>query len=229
MGIRERLESFLVDKCDVYPQELPKLFGTFITLKYLTWTVFAVGGVRFRPMSKIFTKKVAPKVQERMKHHRWTLDFHKYSGVTHNPVPTNLQPTKLFERAGKWYRHYSDIYSTKLAKNDHWISFSRLLRQDPRLFAVGLTEGLLFYKITAPITIPATLYGVVKYYQAIRLEVEEEDEDEEEEEEELDGLILFESLKDICDDDVDDAAENQIDTSTNNACSDKDHEPSLTS
>jgi len=212
MGLREKLETFLVERCDIYPHELPKLFGTFFTVKYITWATFAIGGVRYRPMSKIFQQRVAPKVQKRMEGHKWLSDFHRYAGIKPSSSPlvrtaSQLQPTKLFEKAGKWYQHYSFLYSTKLAKNDYWTSFSKLLRQDPRLFAVGLTEGLIFYKLTAPITIPATLYGIVKYYQRIRVEgeetIEEVLEDEDEDEDDLTGVEMFEGLKDIMDGDAD--------------------------
>jgi hypothetical protein len=115
-----------------------------------------------------------------------------------------MQPTKIFEKAGKWYRHYSELYSSKLAQNEYWVSFAKLLRQDPRMFSLGLTEGLLFYKITAPITIPLTLFGVVKYTQAQREEEDdgsgeaevEEDQSIEEEEgaSDMDMLMEFHEL-----------------------------------
>jgi len=233
MELREKLEAFLVERCDIYPKELPYLFGTFVTCKYLTWTAFAIGGVRFRPMSKIFSQRVAPQVHEQMKGHRWLLDFQRYAGLAKQMGTTTAEtsvhrtrrrpnpnhPSTLFEKAGNWYNHYSLMYSTKLAKNNHWVSFSKLLRQDPRLFAVGLTEGLVFYKITAPVTVPATLYGVVKYYQGIRIEEgevgegegeeeegegerEEGTEGEEVEEDDITGVEMFESLKDILEEEV---------------------------
>ena len=174
MVLKAKLEAFLVDSCDIYPSELPQLFGSFLTFKYLTWSVFAIGGIRFRPLSKIFNKRVTPTVQMKMQEHRWGRDFQRYAKLpslpllSRRPLPESMQPTKIFEKAGKWYRHYSELYSSRLAQNEYWVSFAKLLRQDPRLFSLGLTEGLLLYKFTAPITIPLTLFGVVKYTQSRR-------------------------------------------------------------
>ena len=60
----DRLGDFLQDRCGLNAEDVPPVLGTFISVKYTTWAVFIAAGVRWRPLSRVFTTRVVPKVKE---------------------------------------------------------------------------------------------------------------------------------------------------------------------
>jgi hypothetical protein len=54
MSIREKVGDFLRDDVGVHPSDIAPILATFITVKYATWALFVVGGVRFQPLSRLF-------------------------------------------------------------------------------------------------------------------------------------------------------------------------------
>jgi len=63
------------------------------------------------------------------------------------------------------FRHYSDILAERAVVSRYWSSLVSWTRQDPRRLALGVAEGLILTKLMFPLTGPAELYLIVKFYE----------------------------------------------------------------
>lgn len=180
----DRLEVFLKETCHVEAKDVPAIVATFVTAKYFVWTGFVVAGARFKPISNFLLKRVMPKVAESVRQSnshvakqavRARKEFvsglkeQKYGTRGKNNIPTDT----FLVRLGRQYQYYSERLGERVATNRTWRVVSGWIKQDPRHLAVGIAEGMIFYKIMIPVHIPLTLYGIIQYYQ-IREETEDE-------------------------------------------------------
>ena len=182
MVLKERLKVFIGDRFGLRPNEVASVLGTFVAAKYAVWAGFLVVGVRFRPLSRLF-RAAAPRVKAKLadrspglaekverqaaKVRRAKEDFQRFSGKGGaEATAAAAGPATLWEKAGARYRYYADKIATRIAANKAWTRFSGAMHQrDPKLFALGIAEGMILYKVTAPVSIPITLHGVVRYYK----------------------------------------------------------------
>lgn len=64
-------------------------------------------------------------------------------------------------RINRW----TEKIASKVAANESWKTVALSLKVPPKDFAFAVGEGLVFYKLTSPIWMPVELFGIVKYLQ----------------------------------------------------------------
>lgn len=74
-------------------------------------------------------------------------------------------------RIYKW----TEKMAEKVSKNEKWKTVAESFSVPPKDFAYAVGEGLVMYKITAPIWMTAELFIIVKYLQWRRQRIEEHD------------------------------------------------------
>ena len=193
MVFLKRLERFLKENCGLEPSQVPHVIGTFVGLKYVVWSGFAVVGARYQPVSRFLVRKLGkmqmPKGAEKArKAFNDGYIEQKYKIVKD-------EPSSWFVRLGRSYQHHTSNLADRVSQNALWIRVSQSIRQDPRYLAVGLAEGMILYKLFIPIHIPLTLYFIVLYYREradlLNKETEKEEENVEGAFETLRGLGMI--------------------------------------
>lgn len=178
----DRLEIFLQEKCRVKAKDVPAILATFVTAKYFVWMGFVVTGAKFKPISKLVVQRILPSMAASVqssssqvakgaikarKEFVDGLKEQKYGKCAINPATDSF-----LVRLGRRYQYYSERLGEQVARNGTWKKVSGWIRQDPRHLAVGIAEGMIFYKVMIPVHIPLTLYVIIHYYQMTE---EEED------------------------------------------------------
>ena len=186
MIFKDKIETFLHTRAGLDPSDIGYALTTIVTVKYLTVLTFVAGGVRFRPLNRIFrnvgdrtktafNKSLAKNVKSNTLYAtmgRAVATSKKgFQDMSKRQHPNNVithkvsMPNTSFEWAGLKYRKYSDQLSEKVSANKTFVKISKMLGYDPRSFAVGFTEGLILYKATVLVHFPLELYIIVKYFQ----------------------------------------------------------------
>lgn len=148
--LHERLEGYLRSR-GLQGADIPKVMGTFVTVKYATWMAFVVAGARYQPLSRFFQKP---------------------SRAAWNRVGVGLRERITSSRFAEWYRDKSKKLADRFAASTVWSATSRALALDPRRFALGMAEGVILYKLTFPLHGPLELFLVVRYYRRKHLDTE---------------------------------------------------------
>jgi hypothetical protein len=189
MIYQEKIETFLKERAGLDPTDLSLALTTIISVKYATFFLFVAGGVRYRPLGKLFAnvgrrtkRKFGEALERDVENKSWTAEFRRsvktnaqaFKGSTPKapptpPLPLQSAPNSFSSRAFEWvglkYRHYSVLLSSKVSANPLFARFSKTIGLEPTFFAIGVAEGMLLYKATVLIHFPLEIYGVCKYFQ----------------------------------------------------------------
>lgn len=152
-NVKDRVVPFLQSK-GLEASDVPKVLGTFITLKYATWTAFVIIGARYQPLSKLFRQPTRA---------AWSSN-----------TSVRWREAAAQSRVGAWYRETTQRLAGRLGDggNSRMLEFiSRACGvKDARYLALGMAEGMILYKLTFPVHGPAEFLLSAEYYRQRNLQ-----------------------------------------------------------
>lgn len=185
----ERLRVYL-DSKGLCGSDVPKIVAAWYGLKAVTKGTLLVVGIRYQPLSRIFTRAYRP-FRERVKvrtsreldrisaHDSWYARQGQRVVRQHGRLVQWRDSGRafvrrrmgiwrnnqgLYDRFASWYRKEAEAKSEWVAKNSHFVTLARLTSQEPRRLAVGAAEGLIMSLLLSPVYYPVAFYVAVRYY-----------------------------------------------------------------
>jgi hypothetical protein len=175
------LDDFLKKRAHLSASEIPWVASTFLAVKYLTWCGFVAGGIRYKPLTRLFRtadfrSRAKDAFDVSLKNNADNMSmtsntlrrFNSYNKDFKRGKAKELHKTDhtWFEYAGMKYSHYSKVFAEKMQKNKTFNNFSSIVGIHPKDLALGVAEGMLLYKATFLLHAPLELFLVVKWAQA---------------------------------------------------------------
>jgi hypothetical protein len=82
-------------------------------------------------------------------------------------IKDRLKAKNAFAKESWSYRifQWTERMADKVSKNDKWKTVAESFKVPPKDFAYAVGEGLVLYKLTSPLWMPAELFCIVKYLQ----------------------------------------------------------------
>mmetsp|Transcript_14104 Transcript_14104/g.28951 ORF Transcript_14104/g.28951 Transcript_14104/m.28951 type:complete len:212 (-) Transcript_14104:2-637(-) len=178
--IPSSLTEFLESRAGLQPSKIPSVLSVFVAVKWATSAVFVLGGIRWRPLKRVFGEgekrlnkaiiknrdnegKLANNLRKfDRSRNAFRGDQEQYHGIE--------QTSKAWVWMGENYRKYSKVIGDKVSGNALFRKVAKVTNSDPTNLALGVAEGLICYKATFLIHAPLELYLIVKMFQRRKVE-----------------------------------------------------------